>query len=58
MREAKAAYLRDVLQEAKGCISKAARIAGMNRGNVYRLMGATGIDTRDKRGNAAWHSLG
>jgi len=40
-------YLQEVLREAQGCVAKAARLAGRNRTNFYRLLRRVGINPRD-----------
>ena len=59
LRETRRAYFRALLHEAHGSITQAARIAGMNRGYVYRMLEKLGMPlmTPQNTGNRAWESL-
>lgn len=57
--DAERAYLQEVLAAAKGNVTAAARIAGVNRSTFYRRLHSDYIPTCRyyNRGNAAWKSL-
>lgn len=56
-RRDKRAYLLEVMQAAGGVVSKAARLAGVNRTQFYRMLDEHGVTWGKKRrpGNAAWN---
>lgn len=60
MLNAKRRYLTELLAACGGNIPLAARVAGLNRTALHRLLVKTGINQSQSRirGNAAWHALG
>lgn len=57
MDEARRKYVAATLDEAGGCVNKAAQIAGMFSASFYKLMQRAGIEPRRRRGNQAWREL-
>lgn len=52
------AYLRDVLERARGSITKAAQLAGMNKHTFYSIVRkAKLVQPRRVYGNASWREL-
>ncbi len=54
-------YLRSIIRRANGEISKAAKLAGVNRTHFYKMLKKYKISTPKRRvnlGNAEWRALG
>jgi transcriptional regulator of acetoin/glycerol metabolism len=54
-------YLKRVLDAAGGNVSRAARVAGVHRSQMYRMLGRYGVQHPVRpasRGNAVWQALG
>jgi len=63
MREQREAYFAAVLAETSGCVSAAAKIAGMNRTHFHGVLSRTGLRGKvthrpRNEGNDLWKSLG
>jgi DNA-binding NtrC family response regulator len=59
-RECQRRYIEDLLRRARGCVSRAARMGGINRTHFYKLMRRHGIPIKRRQargGNDAWRSL-
>lgn len=54
MEQARNRYVLAVLEEAGGCVAKAARLAGIHRSHMHKLVIAAGIRERREYGNSAW----
>lgn len=66
-REAKAdferQYLRELMTQAQGSVTRAAELAGLNRTGLYDILKRNEVpprynNPRLNRGNDAWRSLG
>lgn len=57
MQAARSEYVRAVLEQAGGCVIKAAQIAGVDRSYLHKMINSTGIRERRAYGNAAWREL-
>lgn len=72
MRKAQRAYLLDLMRATGGLVSEAARVSGLNRQHLYRVLQLHGVPhavkrrperptpmpgRRANRGNAAWRAL-
>lgn len=62
LKRAHAEYMARLAVESGGCVSEAARIAGVNRTYFYRLRARVGaakaLWKTGNRGNEQWHRLG